>query len=78
MDKWILAARFHYATDIAFILFKIELTKREIPFIVKDEHTVSVDPLVSLGVGGIKIYTQRNSIIKAKRILDHILNSEEE
>jgi hypothetical protein len=67
-QKLITIAQFNYFQDL--IVIKSLLQEADIIFFTKDEETVTVDPLLSNAVGGIRLQVGEDDVIRAKRIVD--------
>ena len=56
-------------------LLKSKLESEGIYCYLKDEHTITIDPLVSNAIGGIKLQIKNEDVEKAKKVLKEIENT---
>jgi hypothetical protein len=75
-EKMVTVATFNFATDPNFLIFKIKLKEANIPFNAAEEHTVGVDPLLSITLGGIRVLVNESDAPRAIEILNDINQTE--
>ncbi len=75
-EKMVTVATFNFATDPNFLIFKIKLKEANIPFNAAEEHTVGVDPLLSITLGGIRVLVNESDAPRAIEILHDINQTE--
>ena len=54
------------------LLVEPSLQSEGIDYILKDQHTVAIDPLVSNAIGGIKLQVKRSDVVKAVAIINNL------
>lgn len=68
--NWTEIARFTYTSEALIIKGKLEASG--ITTTLWDSTIIDTDPLVSQAIGGVKLMVPRDSVIKAKHILNEI------
>lgn len=76
-NEFVTIATFNFTTEPSFLLFKAALARHGIPYFSADENTVSVDPFLSIMVGGIRVQVHEEDVPEAVAIWREILQANE-
>ena len=63
-------ANYQYSSEA--YLFKGKLESEGIEVFLQNENTINTDPLLSIALGGVKIFVNSEDVLKARHILDSI------
>lgn len=74
-DQLVTIATFNFNTDIRITLLASALESEDIPYHLKDENTLALDPLLSLAVGGVKLQVLEKNAARALELYQEIENS---
>lgn len=64
--SWVLLDTFNFMHE--YLTLKIKLESEGIETLLRDEMTISIDPLLSNAIGGIKLYVREEDAAVALRI----------
>ncbi len=65
-------ASYPFPSDPELAILRIELADADIPFFEKDSSTLSLDPLLSSAIGGVKILVEEKDEAAAHEVLAEI------
>ena len=68
MNEFVTIATFNFAYEIAVL--KSILDNEGIPYFLKNENLIAIDPLASYAYGGIDLQVHPNDVIQVQEILD--------
>lgn len=75
-EKWVLLDTFTYMHE--YLTLKVKLESEGIETFVKDEMTITIDPLLSNAIGGIKLYIKESDSENALKIYQQFYENTDE
>ena len=69
----ITVATFRFPTDPDFIMFTTELERAGIEYICPEKNQLSVDPMLSISFGGLRVMVDASDVDRAKAIYDEAI-----
>lgn len=70
-------AVFRFPTDPDFVLFTTELERAGIRYVCPEQNQLAVDPLLSIGLGGLRVMTDAADEQQARAIYEELIGVQE-
>ena len=70
MNEFVTIATFNFAHET--IVLKSILEREGIPYFLKNENLIAIDPLASFAYGGIDLQVHPNDVLQVQEIIDQM------